>query len=317
MKDAPTPIDNLMGWMQGLSDPTRLRLLRLLETQELGVVELCDILQLPQSTVSRHLKVLTDLGLTRSRRQGTNHLYRLTVIESDPTARQLWELSRKQTEGWPAVRQDELRLANVLSQRSSARQTFFSTSAGEWDKIRAELYGTSFSTRAMLSLIDPNLIVADLGCGTGMIAADLAPVVKQVIGIDSNDTMLHTARLRTREFDNVTLTQSDLETLPLQDESCDAALMILVLTYADNPQKVLAEMRRILKPNGKAIIVDLLSHDREDFRVQYGQSRRGFDSADFESLLKETGFATVTTSPLPAQSAVKGPALFLSVAQTK
>src|SRR5580698_9186202 len=108
----------LLGWMETLADPTRLRLLRLLERNELGVVELCDVLQLPQSTVSRHLKVLADQGWCMSRRQGTTHLYRTLLDELDATARKLWILAREQTVNWPAVRQDALRLERRLREKS-------------------------------------------------------------------------------------------------------------------------------------------------------------------------------------------------------
>src|SRR6476659_4380442 len=113
---AATRLDDLLGWMDSLADATRLRLLRLLERHELGVAELCDILQLPQSTVSRHLKVLADQGWVRPRRQGTTHLYRMTLDEpngSQPPSppRRLWLLTREQSDNWAAVHQDELRLA--------------------------------------------------------------------------------------------------------------------------------------------------------------------------------------------------------------
>src|ERR1700760_687484 len=107
----------LLAWMGSLADPTRLRLLRLLERQELGVVDLCDVLQLPQSTVSRHLKVLGDQSWVLSRRQGTTHLYRTLLDELDPAARKLWLLAREQTRDWATTRQDEMRLARRLRQR--------------------------------------------------------------------------------------------------------------------------------------------------------------------------------------------------------
>src|SRR3954454_23038320 len=125
---APQP-DALLGWMECLSDPTRLPLLRLLERHELGVVELCDILQLPQSTVSRHLKVLADQGWVRSRAQGTANFYRMVPNELDPPARRLWALAREQTDHWATVRQDELRLQRRLSDRETDSQAFFAGAA--------------------------------------------------------------------------------------------------------------------------------------------------------------------------------------------
>src|SRR4030088_745675 len=110
----PSQPDALLGWMESLADPTRLRLLRLLERHELGVVELCDVLQLPQSTVSRHLKLLSDQNWTRSRRQGTTNLYRTILDELDPTARKLWILAREHTGDWATTQQDEQRLLRHL-----------------------------------------------------------------------------------------------------------------------------------------------------------------------------------------------------------
>src|SRR5437773_1768553 len=145
--------DALMGWMDSLADQTRLRLLRLLERHELGVVELCDVLQLPQSTVSRHLKVLTDEGWAQSRRQATTHLYRMILDELDSPQRKLWLLAREQTDEWPQVGQDRLRLTRLLRQRAINSQEFFSGAAGRWDKLRRELYGENFTTAALLALL--------------------------------------------------------------------------------------------------------------------------------------------------------------------
>src|SRR5260221_2201181 len=120
----------LLAWMGSLAEPTRLRLLRLLEAHELGVAQLCEILQLPQSTVSRHLKVLGDEGFIQSRPQGTNRLYRMVRMEKDAAARRLWLLARAETEGWPTARQDELRKARVLAKQQPTGQAFFASSAG-------------------------------------------------------------------------------------------------------------------------------------------------------------------------------------------
>src|SRR3954465_5786826 len=111
--------DALLRWMESLADPTRLRLLRLLERHELGVAELCDILQLPQSTVSRHLKVLADQKWVRSRREGTTRLYRMILDELTAPARRLWLLAREQTDDWTTLKQDEMRLDRVLRQREA------------------------------------------------------------------------------------------------------------------------------------------------------------------------------------------------------
>jgi ubiquinone/menaquinone biosynthesis C-methylase UbiE/DNA-binding MarR family transcriptional regulator len=304
----------LLGRMASLADATRLRLLRLLERHELGVVELCDVLQLPQSTVSRHLKVLGDQGWARSRRQGTTRLYRMILDELDPGARRLWLLTREQTESWATVQQDALRLARHLRQRQEDSQAFFAGAAAEWDKLRGELYGNDFTTAAMLSLLPREMIVADLGCGTGQVIAQLAPNVKQVIGVDNSAAMLKAAKKRTVEFINVDLRRGDLEALPIDDALCDAALLLLALTYVVDPQTVLHEMSRVLRFGGRAVIVDLLPHDRDDFRREMEQQTSGFDPKLLTPQLTPAGLTNVQITPLPPKPDAKGPALFLATA---
>ena len=315
VKPASQPVA-LLGWMDSLADETRLRLLRLLERHELGVAELCDVLQLPQSTVSRHLKVLADQRWVRGRRQGTTHLYRTLLDELDPAARRLWLLAREQTEGWATLHQDELRLARRLRAKQDDSQAFFAGAAAEWDKLRGELYGHAFTNEALLTLLPRDYTVADLGCGTGNVVAQLAPHVGRVIGVDNSPAMLKAAKKRAGEFANVDLRRGDLEALPIADAACDAALLILALTYVADPAAVLSEMSRILKPAGRAVIVDLLPHDREDFRRQLGQTRLGFDAKELEQLLSQAGFASTATKirPLPPEPNAKGPALFLATA---
>jgi ArsR family transcriptional regulator len=298
--------------MDSLSDPIRLRLLRLLERNELGVVDLCDVLQLPQSTVSRHLKVLTDQGWTRSTRQGTAHLYRMTLDELETPTRKLWLIAREQTESWTAIEQDQLRLTRLLAERQRDSQTFFAGAAGQWDKIRTEYYGNGFVTPAMLALLPRNLTVCDLGCGTGEVLELLAPHVHHAIGIDNSSAMLRAAKRRLESVPNIELRQGDLESLPMSDESVDAAMLQLVLSYVADPHRVLKEMARVVKGGGSAVVVDLLAHDREDVRRQLGQRCLGFDPASIESLLRAAGFGQITVKPLPPEPSVKGPALFLA-----
>lgn len=308
--------DLLIARMGSLADPTRLRLLRLLERHELGVADLCDVLQLPQSTVSRHLKVLLDQRWVRSRRRATNHLYRTILDELDPAARKLWLLAREQTENWPTVEHDRLRLAERLRARETNSEEFFAGAAAEWDRLRGELYGRSFTHAAHLALLPPDTVVADLGCGTASVAAQLAPYVKRVIAVDNSAAMLKAARKRTADLANVELRRGDLSSLPIEDASCDAAMLLLALTYVEQPAEALAEVRRILKPGGRAVIVDLLPHDRDDFRRQMGQLHAGFHTKDVEAGLRAAGFSSVKSVGLPPEQGVKGPALFLSVAAT-
>jgi ubiquinone/menaquinone biosynthesis C-methylase UbiE/DNA-binding transcriptional ArsR family regulator len=305
--------DQVLNWLGSLADATRLRLLRLLERQELGVAELCDILQLPQSTVSRHLKVLGDQGWVRNRKEGTAHYYRTLLDELDPAARRLWLVAREQTDRWATINQDNLRLQRLLQQRSDS-QSFFAGAAAEWDNLRGQLYGRQFSTAACLGLLSNNSVVADLGSGTGHIAAEIAPYVQTVISVDNSTAMLKAAKRRVANLPNVDLRRGELTAIPIDDSSCGAALIVLALTYVLHPATAIAEAARILKPGGKVVIIDLLPHDRDDFRRQMNQHWPGFDLESVRHWLTDVSLEVTTCRPLPPEPNVKGPALFICTA---
>ncbi len=308
----PVTPDNLLRWMDSLADAARLRVLHLVERQELGVAELCDVLQMPQSTVSRHLKLLGDQGWIQARREGTANLYRMSVEELPPPAKKLWLLAREQSTGWRRLEQDELRLKRVLAERQGDAQSFFAGAAGQWDTLRDWLYGRSFTFQAMLALLPADWVVADLGCGTGSLAAQLSPHVKQVIAVDQSPEMLKAARQRTTALANVQVRKGQLHALPIEPASCDAALCVLVLSYIQEPTAVLHEAQRILKPGGPLVIVDLLEHDREDFRRHMGQVSLGFTPARLRSLVEQAGLQQQSFQELPPEAEAKGPALFLA-----
>ena len=306
--------DALLAQMDALADPTRLRLLRLLEGHELGVAELCDVLQMPQSTVSRHLKVLGNQGWTRGDRRGTTNVYRMLTDELDGTAMRLWRLAREQMADWATIQQDELRLAQRLQERRSEQQAFFEDAAGQWDKLREELYGSRFGTMAHLALMPDEWTIADLGCGTAQSAVELAPHARRIIGVDNSTAMLKAARQRAQPYGNIDLRQGELEALPIDDGECDAALMLLVLVYVDEPAVVLAEAHRVLRPGGRVVIADLLAHDRDEFRRRMGQRVNGFTETQLAQMLDAAGFERVRCQPVPPQPQAKGPALFLATA---
>jgi ubiquinone/menaquinone biosynthesis C-methylase UbiE/DNA-binding transcriptional ArsR family regulator len=305
--------DKILGQMAGLADPVRLRLLRLVESRELGVADLCDVLQLPQSTVSRHLKSLSDLHLLASRSVGTNNLYRVND-ELDTSANKLWLLAREQTGQWPATAQDQLRLNRLLHQRNGSKQ-FFAGAAGQWDKLRGALYGQTFSIAAGLALLPRTHVVADLGCGSGPIAASIAPFVARVIGVDNSPAMLRAAKRSLAGRSNIELRRGDLASLPIDDATCDAALLVLALTYVADPSVVIHEMSRILKPGGTAAVIDLLPHGRDDFRREMRQRWRGFESSQIRQWMNEAHLDISALRPLPPEKGVKGPALFLATGE--
>jgi len=297
-----------------LADPVRLRLLALLEENELGVGELAEIVQLPQSSVSRHLKQLAELGWVVARPERTANLYRMANGELSEGSRQLWELARGEIAGWNALRHDRLRLERRLRERRAGGDSFFAGVAAEWESLRAELYGQRFTEAAIAALVPREWVIADLACGSGDLTLRLAPRVRRVVAVDASREMLAAARRRLAGLANVELRQGDLGALPLDSGSCDAALLLLALTHVEAPATALAEMARILRPGGRAVVVDLLRHDRDDFRRQLGQQRNGFEEPELAALLSAAGFEGVDCAPLPPEPEAKGPALLLASA---
>ncbi len=304
----------LLAWMGGLAEPIRLRLLRVLEREELSVGELCDVLRLPQSTVSRHLKTLADQRWVESRREGTASYYRISDA-LDAGAKRLWRFARAETDGWGAVQQDAVRLEKRVAERRTEAQRFFAGAAAEWDRVRAEAYGSGFELQLLRALPLPEWTIADLGCGTGSFTVELAKSGARVVGVDQSASMLKVARTYLREFENAELRQASLEALPLADASCDVATLVLVLSYVERVEPVLLEARRILKPGGRLFVVDAWAHQDEQFRRRLGQVRPGIDSTWLTGWLRDAGFERVAAGgPVNLRSRTDraGPDLFLA-----
>jgi len=308
---APAILDHLTA----LSDPTRSRILLLLDRHELTVSELCSIMQLPQSTASRHLKALVDSGWIAARAEGTSHLYTMTRDELDAAARRLWLLVREQVGPTPAASQDHRRLQAALAERRTKSQEFFSSSASQWDRLRDELFGDRVHLGALAALADSEWVVGDLGCGTGQVSAALAPFVGRVIAVDSSAAMLQAARRRLAGFDNIDLRRGELEALPIDDDRLDVAAMMLVLHHVPEPAKAVADVARTLKPGGRIIIGDMLPHDRESYRQQMGHVWLGFSDDHINRMLSEAGLGRIRTVSLTPDARAKGPGLFVATAQ--
>ena len=308
---APYIFDHLVA----LSDPTRGRVLFVLDGHELTVSELAQVLQLPQPTVSRHLKTLTDEGWLAVRADGTSRHYTLAGAQLEAGARELWAVVRGQVAATAAARHDGERLRAVLAARRTKSRAFFSSAAGEWDRLRAELFGERVELVALLGLLDPGLVVGDLGCGTGAMTAALAPFVRRVVAVDASREMLGAARDRVAGAANVELRSGEIEALPVADGELDAALLVLVLHHLAEPRAALAEAARVLRPGGRLIVVDMLPHGRGEYRQAMGHVWQGFGESELGGWLAAAGFDAFRYQVLPADTKAKGPTLFAASAR--
>lgn len=311
IQSAPTSI---FDRLTALADSTRSRMLLLLDSHELTVGDLATALQLPQSTTSRHLKILTEEGWLVSRAEGTSRRYRVAASILDASSRQLWELVRAQVEGTPQAAQDIHRLEAVLTSRRSRQAAFFEGAAAGWDLTRAEMIGQRTDLLALAALLDPASIVGDLGCGTGQVAEALAPCVSRVVAVDESEAMLRTARARLDGVSSVDFRVGALERLPVADGELDAAVMMLVAHYLPHPAAAIAEAARALRDGGRFVLMDLLPHGRTELAVQMEHLWQGFERDQVLQWFDAAGFTDTRYRPLPADPNARGPALFVASA---
>ena len=294
-----------------LADPTRGRILLALEEHELTVGELCSVLTLPQSTVSRHLRVLADDEWVKTRQEGTSRFYARNAT-LDAGADRLWSVVAEDLRGATTHKQDIARLHEVVSQRRAKSREFFAGAGAVWDDLRQELFGTAVGGGAILGLLDGNWVVGDLGCGSGHLTALLAPFVGRVIAVDASTSMLDRAKTRLAGVQDVELRAGELEALPIADGELDAAVISLVLHHAPDPRRVIAQAMRVLKPGGRLLLVDLLPHDRAEYREHLGHVWLGFSQEQVTEWLNGAGFSRVKVVALPNDPGAKAPALFVA-----
>ena len=291
-----------------LADPTRGRILLALDRHELTVSEVCAVLELPQSTVSRHLKVLADDGWVATRQEGTSRYYSRKP-ELDEGADRLWALVSDDLRAGAQWSTDKGRLSDVLSQRRQTSRAFFERAGEDWDQLRSAIFGGA-AWDALPGLLEQDLAVGDLGCGSGHVSALLAPWVGRIVAVDASEAMLVQARRRLAGAGNVEFRLGELEALPIESSELDAAVASLVLHYATDPARVLGEALRVLKPGGRLLLVDMLPHGKLEFRQQMGHVWLGFSEEQIRGWLSDSGFTGVRMRTLPGDRNHAGPILF-------
>src|SRR6476659_10061143 len=246
--------------LRALSDPTRLRIVALLERDELSVNELQEITRMGQSRISTHLGLLSDCGLVSARREGKRTFYKLNP-EADGTTGEFIQLAIRGAKELPEHGGDQINLKRILNRRREQAQVFFNQIAGRFDRV----YGPGRSWQAfghLLLRMLPSITVADLGAGEGLLSELLARSCKKVIAVDNSEKIVAfgAAKAKKNGLKNLEFRQGDLQNPPIEADSVDLVILSQALHHAEEPSKAIAAAYGILKPGGQIMILDLLKH---------------------------------------------------------
>jgi ArsR family transcriptional regulator len=279
-----------------LSDQTRLRLVALLEREELSVNELQEVTQLGQSRISTHLGQLQEAGILQSRREGKRAFYRLHP-EADLGTREFIQVALRGAKEMPEHAGDQINLKRILARRRERAQVYFSQVAGRFDRV----YGPGRSWQGfghLLLRIVPPLVVADLGAGEGLLSELLARRCRKVIAVDNSERIVKfgASKARKNGLKNLEFRLGDLQDPPVESESVDLVILSQALHHAEDPAKALMAAFRMLKPGGQVMILDLQKHQFEQARKLYGDRWLGFAESDLHRWLEEAGFKKVEIS---------------------
>ena len=269
-----------------LSDPTRVRLLLLLDREELSVAELAAITQLAQPRVSTHLARLKEAGLVTDRRAGVFVYYRIARQGADKALDALWQLLKKNTRD-PLAQQDLDRVQRVLNRRSG-QGTWADSVAGVMERHYSPGRTWEATARGLVQLIEPGEVL-DIASGDGVLAELLAPRARRVVCVDISHRVAEAGRKRLAGYSNVSFEIGDMHELPMNDSEFDTVLLMHALTYTPDPSKVFSEVHRVLRPGGKLLAVTLERHRHEKAVEPFNHVNLGFSRAQLKSLATDAG----------------------------
>ena len=282
--------------LRALADPTRLRIIALLEKDELSVNELQEITRMGQSRISTHLGLLQESGLVKSRRDGKRTFYKLETSANGATGEVL-RLAAKGARELAEHAGDQINLKRILHRRREQAQVYFNQVAGRFDRV----YGPGRSWQAfghLLLRILPPLVVADLGAGEGLLSELLARRCKKVIAVDNSEKIVAfgAAKAKKNNLKNLEFRQGDLQSPPIDADSVDLVVLSQALHHADEPAKALDAAHRILKAGGQVMILELARHQFEQAHSLYGDRWLGFAESELQDWLEKAGFKRIEIS---------------------
>ena len=282
--------------LRALSDATRLRIVALLEKDELSVNELQEITKLGQSRISTHLGLLSDCALVQSRREGKRTFYKLNP-QADSAANEFIQLAIRGAKELPEHSHDQINLKRVVNRRREQAEVYFNQIAGRFDRV----YGPGRSWQAfghLLLRILPPLVVADLGAGEGLLSELLARRCKHVIAVDNSEKIVAfgAAKAKKNGLKNLEFRLGNLQNPPIEANSVDLVILSQTLHHAEDPAAALASAAKLLKPHGQILILDLLKHNFDKARELYGDRWLGFAESDLHHWLEKAGFKKIEIS---------------------
>ncbi len=279
----------IINSFKALSDITRLRIFNLLFNRELNVNEIVAILEMGQSRISRHLKILSDSGLVKMRRDGLWAFYSAPGdIKTKPLAHICAEYIKEEN----ICLADLEKLGKFILERGEKREKFFNSIAGEISEIKKNILGDISLNDIIAELIKGAKKTADLGCGNGELLKLLVSKGIDVIGVDRSPVMLQEAKKKLRGFqrDLYDLRLGEIEHLPMRERETDSAVLSMVLHYVDRPAMAIEECGRVVKKRGLLLVADIDTHKNESLRKDYGHRWLGFDKDLISSWMGSSGF---------------------------
>ena len=279
-------LDAWSACLKVLSDPTRVRLLALLESEELTVAELAAITRLAQPRVSTHLARLKEADLVRDRRAGVSAYYRFNGDTLDPGEARLWEALRDSTDD-PLLRQDAERLPAVLATRA-ADQNWADSVAGDMERHYSPGRTWEALARSTLPLLEPGDVL-DVASGDGVLGELLAPHARRYVCVDSSARVVNAARERLRKYPHVEVLEGDMQALDFPAAQFDLVLLMHALTYADRPAQAIAEAARVLRSGGRLVATCLGKHEHRAAVTPYGHVNLGFTVKELRRHAEKAG----------------------------
>lgn len=297
---------NIINFYKSLSDTSRLRIVNALRLGSFNVQELTELLELGQSTVSHHLKVLSQVEIVNQNKEGTwvfytlNHLNNFIEETINFNFKKLESLASHNLK--EVFKSDKDKIKLLQDKRRATTKEFFENSAKDWNSLRKETipFNNDECLKVLANSINPSNTLLELGTGAGALLQQILPRTGKTIAVDYSEAMLSKCKdsLSEEKLKSVDLRLGYLEHLPLADNSVDEAVAFMVFHYLDELEEVFSSCNRVLKPGGELKIIDLKKHENEHLRERYLHKWLGFDEKFLCNLAKKTGFLEISFSSL-------------------